>query len=187
MNKKEFVEAMTYLGLAYNKNFTQEHLSVWYSFFKNENLEVFKNTIKRLITTSDYLPSISKFKKEITRIKCPEIAQLNAEEEFEKVRLAIRRFGSYRISELLQSLNPYTAKITSQIGVQRICNSEGITWIKKEFISEFNACLDNYIENLQYNENLLTSKEIENKRSLESLTKQIYTKIEDKEEQANDR
>lgn len=167
MNQKEFVKAMTFLALAYGKEFTQEQIGVWLTFFKNEDLEVFKTAIKRLIEKNKYLPSISEVSSEIAEIKNP-MLQLNAEEEFNKVREAVRQFGIYQQRKLLNSLNPYTAEIASQIGLQRICMTEEIQWLKKEFIGEFNAQKSRCVDIMKYNDLLLTDAEKEKKEQLAS-------------------
>ena len=42
MNLQEFTKAMTFLGVAYNKEFTQEQVEIWYNFFAETKIEDFK-------------------------------------------------------------------------------------------------------------------------------------------------
>ena len=74
-----------------------------------------------------------------------------AEEEWQEVIDAVHRWGSYRQTEALEDLKPYTAKIVGYIGYQRICMSspEEQVWNKKEFIEEYNTLKDKEIINLQ--------------------------------------
>lgn len=138
MKIENFIKGMKFLGIAYNKEFNKEQCEVWYDFFKNEDYEVFRKAIKRIISKSQYLPSISEIKKEMSLISVPTL-QLNADEEWEKVLNAVRRYGSYRQEEAMNSLNEYTRDITRQVGYNRICMSEAIQWERKEFIELFES------------------------------------------------
>lgn len=167
MDKKTITQALallkyTYLGTFkdFKENDMKAMIMVWQKDFKDDNPETFLKAIDRLRAKNKFCPSIAEVKSEIARIQNPSL-QLNAEEEFEKVRNAIRRYGSYRIAELMNSLDPYTREITRRIGIERICQAEDITWIKKEFISEFDNGLDRYEDILQQSEYLLTDKERE--------------------------
>lgn len=59
MDKINFTQTMTILGVAYNKEFTKEELGVWYQFFKEIDAEILKNAITNLIKTNKFMPSIS--------------------------------------------------------------------------------------------------------------------------------
>lgn len=137
MTKEQFLKGITFLTIAYNKEFTQEQVAVWYDFFKDEDYEKFRQAVKRIIPKKQFMPSIAELKSEITLISNP-VLQMNADEEWDKVLKAIKRFGSYRQDEAMKSLDPYTASIVRQIGYMRICMSESIQWERKEFIELFN-------------------------------------------------
>lgn len=59
MTEQEFLESMTYLGLAYGKQYTQEEIKQHYDFLKDYNDATFINAIKNLIKTSKFLPKIT--------------------------------------------------------------------------------------------------------------------------------
>lgn len=156
MNKEKFLKIMTYMGIAYNKEFTKEQIEVWYSFFKEYKDEELNNAVKKIINTEKYLPSIAQIKEEIAKMQVVDVPE--AEDEWGEVIKAVGRYGSYRQQEALDSLKPYTAKIVGYVGYQRICmaTSEEQVWNKKEFISEYNALKDKIVENLQIG---ITTKE----------------------------
>lgn len=159
MNKEDFVKAMTFLAIAYNKEFTEEQLSVWYDFFKNEEYEEFKNAIKRIIPKKQFIPSIAELKQELTYIKTPSL-QLKADEEWEKVREAIRKYGYYRTDEAMESLNPLTARVVNAIGgFQNLCQSTNTDWSRKNFIDMFEVKQNN-IEELEMIDNELPLSEL---------------------------
>lgn len=149
MSKEEFLEGMTFLGIAYNKEFTKEEIEVWYSMLGGYSKKDFSDSIKRLIKTLKRLPTIADITEDITNNKVNNLS--SAEEEWQNVLNAVRMYGSYREQEALESLKPYTAKITKYIGYYRICTStqEEQVWNKKEFISEYNSLVDKDILALQ--------------------------------------
>lgn len=149
MDKEKFVKGMTFLGIAYNKEFSKEEIEVWYSMLKDNTIEDFSNAIQELVKTEERLPSIATITKQISKNKT--VGLPDAEDEWLEVKKAISRYGYYREQEALNSLKPYTAKIVKYVGFQRICmaTQEEQTWNKKEFIGEYNALKDKTIENLQ--------------------------------------
>lgn len=149
MNKQEFLEGMTFLGIAYNKEFTKQEIEVWYQMLGKYTKEEFSNATQELIKTHRSLPSIAEITKQISEMKLSNLPE--AEDEWQEVINAVHRFGYYREKEALESLSPYTAKIVSYVGYKRICEStsEEQTWNKKEFIGEYNTLKDKEIINLQ--------------------------------------
>lgn len=146
MKKEDFIKALKFLGIAYNKEFAQDQAEVWYKFFVDDDYELFRQAIKNLIAKQDFSPSISQIKKEMANLQ---IDIPSAEDEWQEVLKAVHKFGSYKEQEALDSLNPYTAYITRHIGYRNICMAEDQTWNKKEFIGEYEVMKDKEIENIQ--------------------------------------
>ena len=167
MNKQDFIKAMQYLCTAYSKDFDEKQCTVWYKFFKDNTIQEFMNAIDRIIPKCKFMPSIAEVKDEIV-VLSNKTLQLNAEDEWNNVLLAVRKFGSYRIDEAYKSLDPYTAEIVKKVGFQRICNSTDITWLRKDFIELFNDCKNNYKEILALPQSKLTLNEIVKKAQLVS-------------------
>lgn len=159
MRKEDFLKGITFLTIAYNKEFTQEQISVWYDFFKNDDYEVFRQAVKRIIPKNQFMPSIAELKSEITLISNP-VLQMNADEEWDNVLKAIRRYGSYRQDEAMKSLNLYTANIVRQVGYMRICMSENIQWERKEFMELFKMNKDRDENTLLLSEPQMTLAEL---------------------------
>lgn len=81
MNKTDFTMAMTFLGTAYNKEITQEQLSVWYEFFKDTSIEDFKDAIGRVIDKEKFMPTIAVIKSELNqRKRLPRWFEMSQEE-----------------------------------------------------------------------------------------------------------
>ena len=145
MDKEKFLKIITYMGVVYNKEFTEEQVEIWYSFLKDYSVEELNNAVKYLINTEKFLPTIAHIKEVIAKSKLSEMPE--AEEEWAKVINAVHVYGSYKEEEALNSLNEYTKQIVKLIGYYRICTStqEEQTWNKKEFIAEYNALKDKLI------------------------------------------
>lgn len=147
MTKKEFLEGITLLGVAYDKEFTKEQIEVWYSMLGGYSKKQFRNAIKELIKTEKYLPTIADITKQIANNQTSDIP--TAEDEWEEVLRMIHRYGTYRQQEALDNMKPYTAYIVNHIGYQIICLSTDNTWNRKEFIEEYNQLKEREKELIQ--------------------------------------
>lgn len=136
MTAEEFSKALTFLGVAYNKEFTNEQAKIWYEFFKTTSEETFKKAIKRLIATNKFMPSIAEINQEIALIDNPHLG-LNPLKEWEEVLRLIRKYGYYKTNEALAEMNLLTRNVVEQLGWSKLCMSEDIVWLKKEFIEIF--------------------------------------------------
>lgn len=135
MEKKEFVKGMSLLGTAYQKKFDEEELATWYMFLKEYKYGEFLEAITQLVKTNKFLPTISEI---CEAISIDDVSE--AEYQFESVRHAIRKFGSYRQREMLNSLDSYTREILKLIGgIDRVlmATPEQINWLRKEFVAEY--------------------------------------------------
>lgn len=178
MTKEQFLKGITFLTIAYNKEFTEEQVSVWYEFFRNDDYEVFRNAVKRIIPKNQFMPSIAELKQEIANISNP-ILQLDIDEEWNNVIQAIRKYGYYRVEEALNSLNEYTRQIVRTIGWYRLCMSENIEWERKTFKELFNNKQDRYEDVLVLSEPTMTLAELTTKAKLkeQEMLEQKETKL----------
>lgn len=69
MNKKEFSEIISLIQIAYNKQYSKEEIEVMYDLLENFEYNTLKIAIKRLITTSRYVPNVSQIISEYKQIK----------------------------------------------------------------------------------------------------------------------
>lgn len=160
MTKEDFAKAMSFLGMAYDKEFEQKQVEVWFTFFHQEEFQDFKQAVTRLISKSKFLPSIAEVKQEIALIKNP-VLQLNAEDEWSKVQLAIRKHGQYSPREGMESLEPQTQRVVRMMGgFQAICQSTEGDWLRKNFVSLFNELAETNQDALQLSEPQMTLAEL---------------------------
>lgn len=137
MTKEEFLKAMTFLGTAYNKEFTPDQVGVWYGFFETDNFDKFKGAIAALIPTSKFLPSIADLKSAMAD---HDLAELTADQAWDQVLTAIRKYGFYRSEEAMASLPELTQRAVKNLGgFQAICQSESGEWLRKDFASVYNS------------------------------------------------
>lgn len=167
MTKEEFIKGLKFLGIAYNKEFNEEQATVWYEFFKNEDYEVFRTAVKRVIPKKQFIPSIAELKSEIALITNP-ILQLNADDEWDKALSTIRRYGRYRKDEAMAALSDHNRAIIKQIGFERICNSENIEWERRLYKELFDDKQDAYEDTLVLAEPQMTLAEITRMAALKS-------------------
>lgn len=139
MKREEFVKCMGFLSSAYKQDFNKDELNVWYEFFKDDNLENLKQVIKNIILKNKYLPSIAELKEELNYINNPQL-KISADNEWLKVKNAIREYGIYNSEDALNSMSTLTKKAIKTLGGwETICLSEEGDWLRKNFISIYNS------------------------------------------------
>ena len=159
VDEKTIKETLTLLKVTYpnalkeiDRDTALLMIKIWTNDFKDTNKELFLKAINNIRNKNKFFPSIADIKEEIAKMQVSNIP--DAEDEWQEVINAVRKFGSYREQDALASLQPYTAKIVGYIGYYRICTSgaDEQTWNKKEFIAEYNALKDREIIGLQIGE-----------------------------------
>lgn len=69
MTPEQFKDSMSYLGIAYGKEFTQQELTVYYDFLKEFSDETLVKAIKNIIKTSKFMPKINELVEECENSK----------------------------------------------------------------------------------------------------------------------
>ena len=140
MDKKEFSITMQFLSTAYNKELNDDTLKVWYEFFKIYDVETFKNGIIQAISQCKYYPSIAEVKEIIAMQNTPQVNH-KADDEWEKVRESVRKYGMYNEDEALASLEPLTRNIVKRIGFKDICmmNEDNRYNLRSAFVKSYNS------------------------------------------------
>lgn len=151
MESKEFLKAMKILSSAYNKDFDEDSLRVWYLKFKKYDYRLFAKVLDKIIETKNYMPSIAEVIKEIEMTKNPKL-NLNANEEWEKVIELVRRGKLDFDTTDFNNLNDLTKTIVRAMSIARLNNltTDETQWARKEFIEMFENKKDyTYENNLQ--------------------------------------
>lgn len=69
MKQEEFVKAIAYLGMAYNKEYSQAETMQMYEFLKEYNYQTFTKAIKNIIKASKFAPKIADLIEECEKCK----------------------------------------------------------------------------------------------------------------------
>lgn len=69
MKEEELMKGLTYLGMAYGKEYTKIELDQHYDFLKDYSYETFIVAIKSIIRTSKFLPKITELLEECEKHK----------------------------------------------------------------------------------------------------------------------
>ena len=126
MTKQEFglfVSALkTYYSKEQNLLPNQQAMELWYRELQDIPFPVAEAALRKWVNTNKWSPSIAEI-REIT-VGIVEGDALTWGESWERAVNAIRRFGSYRPQEALESLDPMTRKCVESLGYRELCISE---------------------------------------------------------------
>lgn len=81
MNKEDFINTITYLTTAYNKVFNEQEIAIWYDMLKDYPEEVLNKSIKEIVSTEQFMPTIATIIS-----KCKEYKPLDRFEVLEQMR-----------------------------------------------------------------------------------------------------
>lgn len=85
MKIEEFTKGLSYLGLMYNKTYSQLETTMMYDFFKEYNYETFTAAIKNIVKTSSFIPKVADLIKECDNcrvLKKNEVAKFMLDEGY---------------------------------------------------------------------------------------------------------
>jgi hypothetical protein len=117
MNKELFTKIMTATAKIYDKELDQETLELWLQFFKEDNIDNFKNAMDEHIRTNNKFPTIADIKSNIYKnthiqinnnelwdalVKAISRSSYYAEEEFDKLPELVKRYvrSPYQLQEM---------------------------------------------------------------------------------------
>ncbi len=121
MTIEQFTVLVKAMKTAYQSpNFIADDYAVklWYSMLKDSPYEALNIAIQRHIATNRYPPTIADLRGSVSP------KEKDWSEGWEEVKRAIRKYGSYREKEALDSMSPLTREIVQRFGFKEICMSE---------------------------------------------------------------
>lgn len=134
MEKKEFATFAAALRTYYPKEQilpNQQAMELWYRELCDIPYNVAEATLRKWVATNKWSPTIADIREQAAAVV--EGDPLTWGESWERALTAIRRFGSYRQKEALESLDPLTRKCVESIGFRELCMSENITADRANF------------------------------------------------------
>lgn len=69
MNIMEFTKIIKLLSIAYNKDFDEDTLKLWYFNFKDIKLDIFAQSVKKIIKENKFMPSIAELLEKCEKSK----------------------------------------------------------------------------------------------------------------------
>lgn len=105
--------------------------NVWFGLLGDLDYAVLNAAIQKYMLTNRFPPTIADLREIATTISTGTIPDWG--EGWEQVLQAIRKFGSYRETEALASMDELTQTCVRRIGFRNICMSENITADRANF------------------------------------------------------
>lgn len=125
MNKKEFATFAMALRTYYPREKllpTDEAMSLWFSQLSDIPYQVAEAGLQKWVSLNKWSPSIADIREMATSISIGSVPDWG--EAWNEVQVAIRRYGSYRIGDALESLSPLARKTAERMGFRNLCMSE---------------------------------------------------------------
>lgn len=155
MDREEFVEALKYLSIAFDKDLTKEQVEVWYSILGEYDVDSLKSAIKIIIKNNNYFPSIAEVREEIKKLTEQDYST-NAKNEWGLVLEALRKTGYYKQDEFREMLKPKTLKVCERMGIEHlmIMESEEKPSMQKLFFNLYEGITEYEKNQKVYEENI---------------------------------
>lgn len=134
MNKQEFSMFAMALRTYYPKENllpNNQAMELWFRELCDIPYKVAESALRKWVATNKWSPAISEIREMAATVTQGEIADWG--EGWEQVLLAIRKFGSYRIAEAMDSFDPITKQCVERLGFRNICMSENINADRANF------------------------------------------------------
>lgn len=134
MTKQEFATLAMAIRTYYPKEQilpNKQAMELWYRELQDIPANVAEAALRKWVATNKWSPSIAELREMAAEVRNGEIPDWG--EGWERVLTAIRRFGSYREREALDSLDPMTRTCVQRLGFRNICMSENISYDRANF------------------------------------------------------
>ena len=125
MTKKEFASFAMALKTYYPRENllpNEQAMELWFMQLQDIPFQVAEVGLNKWVSLNKWSPSISDIREMASGITQGELPDWG--DAWEEVCRAIRRFGSYRAMEALESMSPLARKATERIGFTNLCMSE---------------------------------------------------------------
>lgn len=113
-------------------------ITSWHHSFMDIPAKVVFLLAQKHIMTNTFPPTIAELREQVIKATNPD-AIVTPEEAWEKVILAVKKFGYYRQDEAFQSFTNPIKRAVKAIGWQNICMSENIGIERANFFKMYNA------------------------------------------------
>lgn len=146
-------------------------IEFWYETFKDEDDDLFKEAVKRVVTSCEFVPKIANINKMLAELKNSK--QITSADIFDEITKAIRYYGSYRSEEAYNSLSEVTkATVNGLGGFKTLCHSETFMIDRAHALKIADSYLERDRKELLIT-NSMKKEQLENKNRMLELTNNI--------------
>lgn len=134
MDKREFGLLASAMQTYYPKENilpNKQAMELWYRELQDIPYEVAEAGLRKWVSTNKWSPSISEIREMASEVQNGSIPDWG--DGWEQVLVAIRKYGSYRIPEAMESFDPITRQCVERLGFRNICMSENIAADRANF------------------------------------------------------
>ncbi|MBQ8279514.1 MAG: hypothetical protein IJZ23_07010 [Roseburia sp.] len=134
MDKKEFSMLAMAIRTYYPKENilpNQQAMELWYRELQDIPYNVAEASLRQWVATNKWSPSIAEIREMASSVQHGSIPDWG--DGWEQVLKAIRKYGSYRIPEAMESFDPITRQCVERLGFRNICMSENINHDRANF------------------------------------------------------
>ena len=134
MTKQEFATLAAAIRTYYPRENilpNQQAMELWYRELQDIPYQVAEAGLRQYVSTNKWSPSIADFREMASTIQNGSIPDWG--DGWEQVLMAIRRYGSYREAEALESMDEITQACVKRLGFKNICMSENINQDRANF------------------------------------------------------
>lgn len=134
MDKKEFSTFAMALKTFYPRENllpNTQAMELWFQQLQDIPYKVAEATLNKWVATNKWSPSIAEIREMSSSVTNGDIPDWG--DGWEQVLMAIRKFGTYRIPEAMESFDPITKQCVERLGFKNICMSENIAVDRANF------------------------------------------------------
>ena len=125
MDRKEFALIVMALQEYYPRDKllqTNEAKKLWFRQLEDIPYKLAEAGVQKWVSLNKWSPTIADIREMATSVSLGSIPDWG--EAWREVQLAIRKFGSYRVGDAMETLSPLTRKTVDRIGFMNLCMSE---------------------------------------------------------------
>lgn len=111
---------------------------LWQRIFADEPFSECTRALMEYAILNKFMPHPSDLKEIVVKFRNPE-AFKPAQEAWEEINKAIRRFGYYRQSEAFKTFDPKMKRVVKAVGWANLCHSERLDSLKRSFFDMWNS------------------------------------------------
>ena len=148
MEWKEWIILVKGLKSAYSsQNFLpdDDSVKIWYQLLQDLEYQKASAAIQKYILTNKFPPTVADIREMALSVSIGDKPLWS--DGWEEVLTAMRRFGSYREKEAMESLTDITRKTVDRLGFRNLCMSENVMADRANFRMMFEQIADREHQN----------------------------------------